>query len=197
MATYKSVEDWTAQLEKKTIGAMDKILLIASSTVMAEMTERIFQQGLKADLTKIGHYNTTKPLYANTRRNYPKSLPARGKPYTKTLKNGKTKIVSGATKFKNGNPHKTTWFSSYKELRAREGRESGFVNINLTGTLQRDFSTSLQRFQNYYIAGTKNAADTKKVINLEKKYGKIFYFSVKERALYYATINKEISNKLK
>ena len=60
------------------------------------MVTRIHTDGLAADDTAIGQYSR-KPLYVNTAKTGRKSVPPIGK--------------TGETKFKDGQPHKTTFFA--------------------------------------------------------------------------------------
>lgn len=167
-------------------------LKIAVYTIVGEQSIRIFQMGLNSAGSKIGVYNTSNSLYVNTS----KSAPIKNSPIGK----------NGDTKFKNGKSHKSTYYKSYKEFRAKQKRESGFVNLRLTNELQSDFSnakiskTSTKVIQgqpirvnaNYYKTELKKDINQKKREGLEDKYGKIFSLTKEEKAKYFAILQKEL-----
>lgn len=103
-------------------------LEIAVRDTHAKQVQRIFVDGKNSDDSQIGKYNTTDPLYVNP-KNAPKNTPTKGK--------------TGKDTFANGQKHKTTYFESYSDFRASQGRESGNVNLNLFGNLRSAFSNGL------------------------------------------------------
>lgn len=139
-------------------------------TIHSLRGQRIFGSGLDKDNSPIGEYNSTDPLYVNP-KNAPKKFPTKGK--------------NGDTVFKNGKPHKTGFFESYKAFRANQGRQTSPVNLNLTGTLFKDFASTVIRQGNKWIVGVKNAANKGKVDGAIDKYGrKAFDHSEKELEIY-------------
>ena len=114
-------------------------VFIACSDSVADMSVRIFEQGIASDGGKIGEYNKTNPLYINTKKNSPKQVKPQGKPI-----GGK----KGKTKHDNGEPYKTTYFESYADFRSKIGRSSDTVNLSLSGRLQLDFTNGLQKISN-------------------------------------------------
>lgn len=153
----------------------------AAATVHAVLVQRVFREGKTAFDTKIGTYNSSTPLYVNPNRS-PRKLPTTGKHGQKIFTTGKKK----------GQAHKTTYYSSYKDFRSRQGRESSFVNLVLFGNLQSDFSNSLQEVNaNKWIAGTKREENTNKMNGAEKKYGEIFSLTKEENELFQETAREE------
>ena len=71
----------------------------------------------------------------------------------------------------------------YKEFRQANDRESSFVNLVLTSTLQTDFNTGLKKVSPVkYQSRLKNVDNAKKVADLENKYNtEIFGISDAER----------------
>lgn len=65
--------------------------------------------------------------------------------------------------------------------------------FELFGHLKRDFATSLTRYQDHFVSGTRNEANTKKVESLVEKYGEdSFKLTQEERKQY----NECVANKL-
>lgn len=90
---------------------------VASKDALALQSRRIFVDGQKTDGGPLGAYSTV-PMTAS-----PKSLPKAGN------QRGKT-----------GNKTKTSYYAGgYRELRQQQGRESAFVNLRLSNSLQSDF----------------------------------------------------------
>ncbi len=105
-------------LAKKLEAERDRILTEASQGLLADMQERIFDDGKASDYSQIGQYSA-EPIYVPVP--YPQLKNARLKKIGKTGK--KTK--------------KTQYFGGgYKEFRAKAGREANKVNLDLTGSLR-------------------------------------------------------------
>lgn len=143
-----------------------KPLALAVASVHSMQVKRIFEEGKKSTDSKIGNYNESTSLYVNP-NNSPKKFPTKGK--------------EGKSKFKNGNSHKTGFFKSYKEFRSKIGRQISFVDLKLSGQLQKDYSNSLQRSGTGWVSGLKNKANVGKVEGAEDKYGSIFNLTNKEK----------------
>ena len=60
---------------------------------------------------------------------------------------------------------------SYKKYREKRGRQTAFVDLRLEGELERDLSTSLQKFTGAWITGTKRSINSDKVNGMIKLYG--------------------------
>lgn len=145
----------------------EKPLALAAASVHSMVAQRIFEKGQNAGDTKIGDYNNSNEIYVN-----PKSSP----------KKFSTKGKDGKTKFKNGKPHKTGYFKSYKSFRTAIGRQTAFIDLKLSGLLSKDFSNSLQKSGQVWISGVKNKANVGKVEGAEDRYNNIFKLSKKERS---------------
>lgn len=161
----------------------NKPLGLAAADTHAMMVERIFIDGLNASSSKIGNYSTSPPIYVNTQF-APQKKAAKGK--------------TGETKFKNGAPHKTTYFESYKAFRQAEGRESSFVNLRLFGNLQNDFSTGIKRVDNdTWISFVKKDESGDKINGNERRFGLIFHTTKDERANFKKVLDFEMNKLLK
>lgn len=119
------IESQKERFEKLQSG---EALEIAVRDTHAKQVQRIFVEGKNSDDAQIGKYNTTDPLYVNP-NNAPKKTPTKGK--------------TGKDTFANGQKHKTTYFDSYSDFRASQGRESSNVNLNLFGNLRSAFANGL------------------------------------------------------
>lgn len=183
-----TIEDAIAKLDQR-VKDVEKgnIVRIAASTVHAQMTKRIFEEGKKTSGGKIGNYNGRDELYVD-----PNTLPRR---VTPRGKRGKERNISN---------RKTTWFASYRDLRREVGRESSFVNLRLTNDLQSDFANTsvsgsdvAKNPQPHKINNSTYAILLRRDINQEKrkgleaKYGEIFSPTQEELNLFSETCKKE------
>jgi hypothetical protein len=107
-----------------------EVIGIAAQDTHVKMVERIFEEGKTSAGAKL-KYNSTDPLYVNPNTQSPKKFTTMGKP-----KEGRKR---GDSKFKDGTPHKTGYFDSYMDFRAKIGRETSFMNLDLFGILKSDF----------------------------------------------------------
>jgi hypothetical protein len=115
-------------MEVETIA--DHAIFLAASSNMGDIANRIFVEGRDADGAKIGSYNTTKPLYVS-----PKDSPRNFKPQGKNGDTGKVRNKA----------RKTKYFSSYREYRNNQQRQTMFVDLRMFGRLQGEFESSLRR----------------------------------------------------
>lgn len=103
-----------------------KMFEISSGDISALIENRVVQTGKTATGGKFSNYSITE-TYINTSK---PGIPRKVAPVGKT----------GETKFKNGEPHKTTYFKNgYKGFRSSQGRVSNFKNFELTGEMWRGF----------------------------------------------------------
>jgi len=154
---------------------------LAASSTHGDMSERIFTKGQKADGSEIGKYNSTDPLYIGA-LDTPQALPKAGK--------------YGQTTFKNGKPHKSTYFESYKDFRSTIGRRSDYVNLQLFGNLMTEFSATLKRDDNLgriWFASVTRTDNLGKALGAEARYGSIFAATQAERTAYSDTLRTEIN----
>lgn len=162
-------------------------MLRAVRSVMAVQHSRIFEEGKSSAGGAIGSYNDKDELYVNP-STLPRAVSPRGKP-------GKSKNIQN---------RKTVYFKSYEDLRSEVGRESGFVNIRLSGDLQSDFANASLtsdvikapepvKISNLeYHVTLKRDINIKKKAGLEKKYGPIFKLTEREKTFYFDVLRKEI-----
>jgi len=125
----------------ETLAKSVKDVLIAQSQsviegmllLKADMTDRIFLNGLDLDGSPIGKYSTS-PMYASLNQSSQvrsSSLKGRGKEAKKGQRN--------QGKFKNGNSRKSMYLpGGYSEFRSVVGRQNSKVDLNLTGSLRGD-----------------------------------------------------------
>lgn len=125
--------------------------------LLASNIRRIHNEG-QAVNGKIGSYNSTSELYVNP-KNSPRVFPPIGK--------------TGKSVFKNGKKHKTGYFPSYKGFRNKIGRETGFVNLQLSGKLLKDW-IMLQENKDWVI-GFKSLYGAQISRGMEQKYGKLIW----------------------
>lgn len=163
-----STQEYISKLKEKVkILQNGQAVGVAAQDTHVMMTERIFEKGNNAQDGDIGKYNSTDPLYVN-----PKNAP----------KNFATKGKNGDAKFENGKPHKTAFFSSYKDYRKAVGRQTDSVDLVLFGNLQSDFGKAVVRKEGTSWASTVTREDSRhKIAGIESKYGNVFRLTPKER----------------
>lgn len=145
---------------------------LAFKDALAQQSQRIFEDGKKTDGSTIGSYDS-KPFYAD-----PDASP---KATTKKGKRGKA--IKGGY-----------YAGGYRQYRAQQGREAGFVNLRLNNELQSDYANLNISVSSNQVVPPKPTVVTplllkvviKKPINqqkikgLEAKYGVIFNLSQSE-----------------
>lgn len=180
-----TIDEFNKKLQAQKKAIEENIPLgIAAADTHAMMVERIFTDGLNSSGSKIGTYAIAPPMYIETKF---------GAPIKKTPK-GKY----GEEKFKNGKPHKTTYFESYKAFRQAESKESSFVNLNLFGNLKIDFETGIRRVSNkIWESFVKRSDSGDKIDGTESKYGKVFFLTKNERENFKKVLQVEIERILK
>jgi hypothetical protein len=156
-------------------------LKIASQTIHTLRVNRIFHVGLNASAGKIGNYNSTTELWAAD----------------KQLRR------AGTHRGKTGKAIKTSYYRSYKELKAQQGFRNDRVNLRMTNNLQSEFanvnisqsndsppknSSPIKVNPNLYIERVDNLGKLK---GIEAKYGDVFGFTKGEVTKFYKTYNFE------
>jgi hypothetical protein len=161
------------------------------SQTITEQADRIFTDGLDDRGRPIGNYST-RPTYINTMEASPKKLPAIGK--------------TGQKKFKNGKPHKSTYFAGgYRQFKQRAGR-GGKFNLFLFGNFNRAFLAGAARptllteptrlVALFAIkAGVDNPAE--KLQGLLERYPNAFKLSINEKVNHRARISALWNNAFK
>lgn len=139
---------------------------IAAQDTHVKMSQRIFIDGKNASGGDIGTYDKTKELYVNPSI-APKSFATKGK--------------DGKDIFQNKKKHKTAYFKSYSEYRAKVGRSSDKVNLILFGDLQSDFSKSVENTGENKYSSKIRGNNSNKVDGAKDKYGLVFFLSPEEK----------------
>lgn len=163
------------------IAAGDPLEIAVFETARMQ-ANRIFNDGKDSLNTKIGNYNTSKPIYVNP-KNSPKKFPTKGK--------------LGNTKKKNGEPYKTSYFTSYKQFRSAIGRATDKVNLQLFGQLQNDFVTGIKKISNSeYVQTLKQQINFSKARGQEKHFGKPIFSLTKSEIEYFKKVVNEETIKI-
>jgi hypothetical protein len=156
-------------------------IVLAVKDTTSLMAIRIFEDGLDASGAPIGQYDTSRELWVGD-----ENLPKKGTHIGKT-----------------GKPIKTSYYENYKALREQQGRESGFMNLRLTGRLQSEFLNA-PISESVGIAGEPLSLGSgeyaiavsgrsKKII---EKYPNVFDFSEEEMRNFEDVLHFEIQNRL-
>lgn len=141
----------------------DSVIRGVATSMLGVVKKRIHEDGKDANGENIGQYDTTHPLYVNPNKS-PKSFAPMGK--------------TGKTKFKNGLPHKTKYFDSYKGFREGIGRPTDKVNLSLSGQMNSQFTVIPT--ENGYGLGWNNTEMYDRSQGLETKYNKVIWGLTKE-----------------
>lgn len=128
MYSLENISDKIRELaDQKVQQLTDRVLISATTALLAEYRVRIFDKGLDSNDAKIGSYST-KPLYASAGTT-PRKISPVGK--------------NGDTKFADGRPHKSQYFADgWKGLRSAQGRPVDTVNLNLKGSLENNLQVA-------------------------------------------------------
>lgn len=166
---------------------------LAVYSTVARSSQRIFDRGVTADGQSF-KYNDTTPLYiADSQAKNKGGITHKGKTGRSVFESGK----------KAGQRHKTTYFSSYRELRAAQGLETNHVNWTFIGDLKSDFlntkvgapTSSAEPVRvnlNEYIQVTRGV-NVEKYEGLSKRYGQFLNVSPEEIQEFYDTLNFELA----
>jgi len=168
--------------EKAKLLAKDNLpLKIAAQTIHTLRVNRIFHAGLNASAGKIGTYNSTNELWASD----------------ESLRR------AGTHRGKTGKAIKTSYYNSYKQLKAQQGFRNDRVNLRMTNDLQSEFaniniskgndsapksSAPIKVNPNKYIERVNNLD---KLRGIEAKYGDVFGFTKGEVNKFYKVYNFE------
>ncbi len=135
--------------------SIDNLNAEIATTLQASNVRRIHNNGLNTRMQKIGRYSKT-PLYVN-----PKNSPRRFQPKGKT---GKTVFT------KTGKPHVTRYFGDgYAGLRKITGRETSFVNLQLTGGLKSAWM--IRKLSNGMGIGFWTKKYAERAVRIEEHFG--------------------------
>lgn len=153
---------------------------LAVADTHQKMLQRIFDDGKNSEGGTIGSYDTTHPLYVNPLTNSPVTFAPAGK--------------HGDVKFLSGKPHKTGFFDSYRDFRAKIGRVVNYVNLRLFGTLESDFANGLRRIDdNHWVAEVKMQESADKIEGNERRFGgKIFSLSEEEEQFFKDSLTAQL-----
>lgn len=164
--------------------------------IAPKIADRIFNEGKKSDDSAIGQYDTTTPFYVN-----PDYAPRSGAVKAKGIQGLKpTTGKTGKHIFEStGLPHKTTYVNNYKDFRNRIGRRIDTVNLNLSNDLESDFKTRnpVKINSNEYVMSLKRPLNVRKVEGNEKRFGRTFALTQKEKQHFIDTLNFETNTLLK
>lgn len=158
----KLVENLTRAV-KRVLEAQQAAVVDGMNNLQADMKDRIFLNGLDVVGAPIGQYST-KPMYA--------SLKGTSQVRSSSLR-GKGKF-SNSPKFKNGNSRKSMYLAGgYSEYRTVVGRQNSTVDLNLTGSMQKDIR--LGSMDNAVVLSFTTDTQLKKAAGNETRFGKTIF----------------------
>ena len=148
-------------------------LKIAAQTIHTLRVLRVFHEGLNQNGSSIGTYNTSTEIYAADDQLRKK----------------------GTNKGKTGNPTKTSYYKSYRDLKVQQGFNASGVNLRMTNNFQSDYanatltkgsnkSPKAKPFKvnvNTYQEKLSRQENVDKLEGFEDKYGKVFNFTTGEK----------------
>jgi hypothetical protein len=165
LAEFESnINDVIIDIEKKVLKdfgfqGMQRVLNDVTAGILRTMKRRIHRDGMDGFEQQIGGGKySTHPAYFN---------PKDGAVVIGKANKGKT----GKTAFKNGDKHKTRYYSrGYKEWRSVNKKITNKVNLEFKGDLRRGLTFQKSRY-NVFQIGFSNISSIDKANGLEKKYG--------------------------
>lgn len=176
----KKLEEKIQLIEKE-----NKPLLLAVKSVTALQSKRIFLDSQNVSNAPIGDYKN-REYYVNP-KNSPKKFPTKGK--------------SGETKFKNGQAHRTGYFTNWLALKKTIGRNQRVNTVDLfyTGALSRNWAnaeilskaSAIRVNQHNYIVSLTEANKAK-----VSRYGNVFGLSKNEKDVFLKTVQFELKKSL-
>jgi len=160
--------------------ALDKLLPDTISVAIMQELEskyknRIFDNGLKADGSKIGEYSTEPTYFSSSTFVRKAAFKPLGKPNAegKQKRNKKTMFLQGG----------------YSEFRGIQGRENQFINLKLSGSEERAFKT--MKFGNSTLFGNTDQHESDKIQGQQDRFDGIFELSEDEKKFIREEITKQ------
>lgn len=168
---------------------------LAVLTSVATVAKRAFS-GKQNDKGQSFSYNSTDPIYISDDQS-PRKLSRKGK--------------TGRSTFEStGQPHKTTYFNSYKDFRDNVDRKTDAVNWQLTGDLMSDYGSlqapgnknppNLNELRparkinvNEYITALDRPVNIKKYNGLSDRYGDFLQCSDAEEKQFFEVLEFELN----
>lgn len=191
-------EQYNEMIQKKLrdLNVAEVVVLPAAIDALDSFRQRIFMAGEMADGSKTGGGKySTEPFYASK-----KAFKNTGafKPQGKNAQKNKAGALKKGEKYrKDGIERKSMYLGGgYKELRAIQGMETSFVNMQYTGDLFTDL-TKLSIQGDSVVLRVSRKENIDKIKGLEKKYGtQLFRHSDEEVAEFVKKTEKELINYL-
>lgn len=182
-----TIDEFNKKLEEKIklIEKENKPLLLAVKSITALQSKRIFLDGKNAAEAPIGEYKNRE--YWINPKNSPKKFTPKGK--------------DGKTKFKNGEPHKTGYFTNWLAHKEAIGRNKRVKTVDLlyTGELSRNWAnaeilskaaaTKITQ-HNYIVSLTQKNKDK------TERYGNVLGLSKKEKDIFLKVVQFELKKAL-
>ena len=161
-------EEYAKEVERR-INQLRKADLIypVATKVHADMSERIFDNGINGDGNKIGEYSTEPAYYSKKQFKKTSAFKPRGK-------------HSNDLKLKDGRPRKSMFIADgYHGLKGVQGYKNDTVNLTYSSTLRNNFDAGLTEDEGKVIVRL-NAANADKMGWMVNKYGKATFKHTKE-----------------
>ena len=174
----KRLTDKIAKLE------VSELVYPVATKVHADMVGRLFDDGKDGKNTDLGTYDTKPAYFSKDEFKRKGSFKARGKNSDKPFANGKQRS--------------SMYFSDgYKGLKAAQGYESGFVNLQYSSDLRNDFASKLTATEEGAEARVSRRINQQKVKWLTDKYGRnTFKLNEQERKFFQQETTKRLLNYL-
>ncbi len=158
-----------------------EVIYPIATKVHADMTERIFSEGINGNGQKIGEYSTESAYF--TKKQFKKTSAFKGR--------GKN---SNSPKFKDGTARKSMFIADgYKGLKSVQGYVSAFVNLTYSSTLRNGFASGLAENGGAIVLRLINKENQKKLEWLKEKYGPATFKHTKEEREFF---KKELTKDL-
>lgn len=162
--------------------ASDTANAAAANTARRCMFQRVFEEGRKADGSKIGNYSTKPTLVGDS---------------SFLTKTGAQKVLGSKAKRAkldwvtlSGGRKLAVLEGGYKEIRDTEGRQTAFIDLLYSGNLSNDLSAV--PIEDGFEMGFFTVESAKKVVGNESRFGDIFSLSEDEIDKVINTYTREV-----
>lgn len=203
-AVTKRLEEIATTLDQQ---VPDVALVQSFIDLQAEFLQRVFVDGVNSKGKKFGTYSEEPSYYTKDQFIQKARFKAQGKDSSEDSKTGvnrqktqvfnivtrkKTSIAVKSTKGGGMTERKSMYLpKGYKEFRDIQGRPTGHVNLNFSGSLEGAFRVF--KFGDSVLFGQNDEFEHKKIEGLEKKYGEFQQLTKQEIDNLKARIGNEVA----
>lgn len=183
-----SPEEFRSKIAQK-IKQLDKVKLIypVATKIHDDMTRRVFDKGVGGDNKDFGEYSSTPAYFTKKQFKKTGAFKAQGK---KSFRANQQGAGRRRAQLDRGNSYQRTSMYlpyGYKQLKAIQGMQAAFVDLQYSRDLRNDFATKLAVQNNTVIAKVSRKNNQNKIKWLSDKYGPETFKHTKEEKEFFKT----------